>query len=129
MNLNQVSKPKLTNLFSPLLLVCLHADIKWLYFFILTDHALVGHPIETAAVDDEFECQMKCIGNDSCKSFNVHPNGSNANRICELNNKTRQMKPKDFKPKKGSTYYGSIKVRLSQYTYQWLDLVLTNSDI
>ena len=34
------------------------------------------------------------------------------------------MKPKDFKPKKGSTYYGSVKVRLRQYTYQWLNLVI-----
>ena len=83
----------------------------------LTDHALVGHAIKTAVVYDEFECQLKCIANDSCKSFNVHPSSSKANRrICELNNKTRQMKPKDLKPKKGSTYYGSVKVRLSQYT-------------
>ena len=68
--------------------------------------------MKTATVDDEFECQLKCIANDSCKSFNVHPSSSKANRrICELNNKTRQMKPKDFKPKKGSTYYGSVKVR------------------
>ena len=57
----------------------------------------------------------------------VHPSSSKANRrICELNNKTRQMKPKDFKPKKGSTYYESVKVRLSQYTHLWLDLVINN---
>ena len=67
--------------------------------------------METSAVADEFECQLKCIGNNSCKSFNVHPSGSNANLICELNNKTRQMKPKDFKQKIASNYYGSVKVR------------------
>jgi len=66
--------------------------------------------METSAVADEFERQLKCIGKSSCKYFNVHPSGSKANRICELNNKTRQMKPKDFKRKKGSSYYGSVKV-------------------
>ena len=63
-----------------------------------------------ADVADEFECQLKCMGNNSCKSCNVQPNGNNANRICELNNKTRQMRPGDFKRKKGSTYFGSVQV-------------------
>ena len=66
--------------------------------------------MDTAVVMDEFECQLKCMGNNSCKSCNVHPGGNSANRICELNNKTRQMKPGDFKWKKGSTYYGSVQV-------------------
>ena len=67
--------------------------------------------METTFAVDEFECQLKCIGKNGCKSFNVHPNGNNAQRrICELNDKTRQMKPGDFKWKKGSTYYGSVKV-------------------
>ena len=62
------------------------------------------------AVADEFECHLKCFGNNSCKSFNVHPDGNNAKRICELNNETRLMKPGHFKWKKGSTYYGSVQV-------------------
>ena len=107
--------------------ICPKARMKSFYFLFLTDHALVGYGMKTAVVDDEFECQLKCIANDSCKSFNVHLSSSKANRrICELNNKTRQMKPKDFKPKKGSIYYGYVKVRLSQNTYEWSDLVLTN---
>ena len=64
----------------------------------------------TAVVADEFECHLKCLGNNSCKSFNVHLDGNNAKRICEFNNKTRQMKPGHFKWKKGSTYYDSVKV-------------------
>ena len=36
--------------------------------------------------------------------------GNNAKKLCELNNKARQMKPGDFKRKKGSTYYGSVQV-------------------
>ena len=65
-----------------------------------------------AVVVDEFECHLKCLGNNRCKSFNVHPAGNNAKSICELNNKTRQMKPGHFKRKKGSTYYGSVQVSL-----------------
>ena len=79
-------------------------------FLFLADHALLGHVMSTAVVADEFECQLNCMGNNSCKSCNVQPNGNNANRTCELNNKTRQMKPEDFKWKKGSTYYGSVQV-------------------
>jgi len=80
-------------------------------FLRLIDHALLGHAMETIAVVDELKCQLKCVENNSCKSVNVHLDGNNAQRrICELNNKTRQMKPGDFKWKKGSTYYGSVQV-------------------
>ena len=70
------------------------------YVFYLSDHALVGHVIQNNVVVDEFECQLKCMGNNSCKSINVHPGDSNGKRSCELNNKTRQMKPGHFKKKK-----------------------------
>ena len=78
--------------------------------FRLSDHALVGHAIQTTDVVDEFECQLKCMGNNGCKSINVHRGDSNGNRSCELNNKTRQMKPGHFKKKKGSSYYSSVQV-------------------
>ena len=70
----------------------------------------MGHVIQTNVVVDEFECQLKCMGNNSCKSINVHRGDSNGKRSCELNNKTRQMKPGHFKKKKGSTYYSSVQV-------------------
>ena len=65
-----------------------------------------------AVVADEFECQLKCLGNNSCKSFNIpHNDGNSAQRrLCELNNDTRQMKPEDLKWKKGFIYYGSVQV-------------------
>ena len=57
--------------------------------------------MDTVTVVDEFECQFKCIGNKSCKSFNVRTDGNNAQRhICELNNKTRKMKPGDLNGRK-----------------------------
>jgi len=75
-----------------------------------SDHALLGHVMDKAVVNDEFDCQLKCVANNSCKSFNVRSGGNNSIRLCELNNKTRQMKPDDFKWQKGSTYYGSVEV-------------------
>ena len=65
----------------------------------------------TSTVFDEFECHQKCLRNNSCKSFNVHPGADITTRFCELNNKTRQMKPDEFVEKKGSSYYGQVKVR------------------
>ena len=57
------------------------------------------------------------MGNNSCKSCNINSGHSNGNRgNCELNNKTRQMKPGDLKPKKGSTFYGSVEVS-TQFLY------------
>ena len=73
--------------------------------------ALVGHNMSSVLVGDEFECQLKCIHTQPCKSFNVHFSSNQANKhVCELNNQTREMKPSDFKAKKGSNYYGSVQV-------------------
>ena len=77
-----------------------------------SDNVLLGNIINTSVVADEFECHQKCLGNISCKSFNVHPGADITKHVCELNNKTRQMKPDDFIAKSGSSYYGQVKVRL-----------------
>ncbi|XP_044168635.1 uncharacterized protein LOC114977100 [Acropora millepora] len=75
------------------------------------DHTLLGQVMETVNVTDEFECHRECIQNNTCKSFNVHPPKSNAiKKTCELNNQTRQMKPKQYKKKTGSSYHGSVEV-------------------
>ena len=80
------------------------------YLFIVLGYALVGHVLETFVVVDEFECQQKCTANKRCKSFNVRPDDDFTRHICELNNKTRKMKPEDFVKTKASSYYGSVKV-------------------
>ena len=77
----------------------------------VSDHVLVGHVMSTSTLADEFECHQKCLRNNSCKSFNVHPGADITKRVCELKNKTRKMKPDDFIKKKGSSYYGQVKVR------------------
>ena len=67
--------------------------------------------MSSVLVGDEFECQLKCIHTQPCKSFNVHFASSQANkRVCELNNQTREMKPSDFKARKGSNYYDPVQV-------------------
>ena len=76
----------------------------------LSDHTLVGHVMNTSTVANKFECHQKCIGNNNCKSFNVHPGVDITKRVCDLNNKTREMKPGDYIKKKGSSYFGHIKV-------------------
>ena len=78
---------------------------------IVPGHALVGHNMSSVLVGDEFECQLKCIHTQPCKSFNVHFSSNQANKhVCELNNQTREMKPSDFKARKGSNYYGPVQV-------------------
>ncbi|KAL9970397.1 hypothetical protein ACROYT_G022767 [Oculina patagonica] len=100
------------NIYLVVVFVVANTDFCGSVFEAQIDHALVGHAIGKDVVADEFKCQLNCLGNNKCKSFNVHHNdGNSAKRpLCELNNKTRQTKPGDFKCKKGSTYYGSVQV-------------------
>ncbi|KAK2566741.1 hypothetical protein P5673_009414 [Acropora cervicornis] len=81
-----------------------------IFIFLFVDHALLGHVMETVNVTDEFECHRKCIQNNTCKSFNIHPLKTNAvQKTCEMNNQTRQLKPKHFKKKIGSSYHSSVE--------------------
>ncbi|CAH3177761.1 unnamed protein product [Porites lobata] len=98
------------NVLMAVVLVISNSDFCASVFETQTDHVLVGHVMSTSTVADEFECHQKCLRNNSCKSFNVHPGVDIAKRLCELNNKTRKMKPDDFIRKKGSSYYGQVKV-------------------
>ena len=52
----------------------------------------------------------KMYGKQLLKSYNFHPNDNDGRLICEQNKKSRQMKPDNFKQKKGSTYFSSIQV-------------------
>ena len=69
--------------------------------------------MNTSTVANKFECHQKCLGNSNCKSFNVHPTADITKRVCELNNQTREMKPRGFIKGKGSSYHGHIKVSTS----------------
>ncbi|XP_078348954.1 uncharacterized protein LOC144633901 [Oculina patagonica] len=99
------------NIFLVVLFVMANTNFCGSVFETQVDYVLTGHVMDTASVVDEFECQLKCLGNNSCKSLNLFPDG-NADQTftCELNNKSRQTKPDYFKWKMGSTYYGSVQV-------------------
>ena len=78
---------------------------------IVPGHALVGHNMSSVLVDNQFECQLKCVHTQPCKSYNVHFSSNQANKhVCELNNQTREVKSSDFKARKGSNYYGPVQV-------------------
>ncbi|CAH3039746.1 unnamed protein product [Pocillopora meandrina] len=101
------------HIFVVVLFVVANNDFYASVFETQVDFTLLDHVINKTDVADEFECQLECIGNNSCKSFNVHRNGNNTKRLCELNNITRQIKPGDFKRKKGSTCYDSVQAGLN----------------
>ena len=61
----------------------------------LLDHALLGQDMGKADVVDKSECQIKCIGNTSCKSVNIHTSGNKTTVACDLNSKTRKNRPKN----------------------------------
>ena len=63
------------------------------------------------------------MGSDSCKSCNIHPRDGYVGRICELNNKTRQMKPRDFQLRKGSNYYGYTRVSFKDFVFQFIHCI------
>ncbi|XP_074623859.1 contactin-associated protein 1-like [Acropora palmata] len=83
-------------------------------------HALVGHNMSSVLVGDEFKCQLKCLQTQPCKSFNVHFASGQANKhVCELNSQTREMKPSDFKARKGSNYYGPVQVSCVDISHEY----------
>ena len=54
------------------------------------EYALAGHVVHTTVAMDEFECQLKCMGTNRCKSaINVLPGDCIGQRNSELKNKTR----------------------------------------
>ncbi|XP_068673169.1 uncharacterized protein [Montipora foliosa] len=79
-------------------------------FEVKVDHALQNHVIATRLVRDEFECQLSCLLNDTCQSFNVILNKGSNPLKCELNNATRRENPTDFKLRKGFSHYEPIQV-------------------
>ena len=55
---------------------------------------LSGHTFKTCRVGLPEECYFKCEEEVTCQSYNVVI-GQN---ICELNNRTKEARPEDFKP-------------------------------
>ena len=91
----------------------LHLFQSDIFIFLFVDQTLLSQVIETVYVTDESDCHRRCMQIDTCKSFNVHPPKSSAiKKTCDMSNQTRQMKPKQFKKKIGSSYHGSVEENL-----------------
>ncbi|XP_067042688.1 uncharacterized protein [Acropora muricata] len=68
---------------------------------------LSGHVMELIQTTDEFDCGLRCLRNQHCRSFNSKDTGDNicGKTICQLNNQTRLTAPDFFKPTPGFTYF------------------------
>ena len=54
--------------------------------------ALTGHILETKRVQDPHECLILCYSELTCQSYNYVI----ADKLCELNNRTKEARPGDF---------------------------------
>jgi len=54
--------------------------------------ALEGHTFASLAVNSPFECTVKCENEPRCQSYNYFLPG----KLCELNNRTKEAKPKNL---------------------------------
>ena len=62
--------------------------------------SLKGHVFKTCRVRFLGECNLKCDEEPRCQSFNVIIGGN----ICELNSRTKEARPEDFKPDRHRLY-------------------------
>ena len=62
--------------------------------------ALRGHTYKTEEIEGLFSCYLLCERDPACKSGNF----KHAQRICEMNNETKETKPNDFIPDEQSYY-------------------------
>ena len=54
--------------------------------------ALIGHIFKSKRVQDPHECLMFCYSELTCQSYNYVMTGN----FCELNNRTKEARPRDF---------------------------------
>ena len=54
--------------------------------------ALTGHIFKSKRVQDSHECLMFCYSELTCQSYNYVMTGN----FCELNNRTKEARPRDF---------------------------------
>ena len=70
---------------------------------------LKGHTFETITVDSPARCQTFCSQDVTCQSFNFII----GKHICELNNRTKDARPKDFVG--DAVRYGGNIIYLQEY--------------
>ena len=61
---------------------------------------LRGHTFKTYKVGWPGECYLRCDEEVTCQSYNFHI----GKKVCELNNRTKEARPKDFMPDRTRFY-------------------------
>ena len=81
--------------------------IQLISLILLSGFQLSGHVMELIQTTDEFDCGLRCLRNQHCRSYNSKDTGDNmiGNTICQLNNQTRLTGPGFFKSTPGFTYF------------------------
>lgn len=68
---------------------------------------LKGHTFKTAKVGLPEECYFKCHDEFICQSYNYFI----SEKVCELNNRTREARPEDFLPDRSRFYIKRLSDR------------------
>ncbi|XP_067042696.1 uncharacterized protein [Acropora muricata] len=92
---------------------------KTMYFTRFQDfHLSAGQIIDTFSSTDEFDCGLRCLRNQHCRSYNSKDTGDDIHgkTICQLSNQTRRTAPDFFKPTSGFTYFEKAQVVKGQYS-------------
>ena len=77
-------------------------------------YTLVGHSFKVVPVYSRMECIQRCAISDQCVSGNVQ--ALTASMLCELNDKTREAHPGDFKERKKSTYFEILRETFDKHS-------------
>ena len=83
---------------------------------------LRGHTFKTYKVGCPAECFLKCDEELTCQSYNFHI----GQKVCELNNRTKEARPEDFMP--GSDKVLHETVTQQRYTFFSLFVYLFQRD-
>ena len=69
--------------------------------------ALKGHTFKNVAITQSFECQMLCENERKCQSYNFFV----SEKICELNNMTKEARPMDYVADQTRFYMGMWHIK------------------
>ena len=73
---------------------------------------LRGHTFKTYKVGCPAECFLKCDEELTCQSYNFHI----GQKVCELNNRTKEARPEDFMPDQTRFYMKRLHNRGTRFS-------------
>ena len=66
---------------------------------------LIGHITKILYVD-EISCELRCLQDENCQSYNSKSDANDAKKECQLSNQTKKSSPENLRCNPRSTYYG-----------------------